>query len=50
VVAKRAGRKLCIADGCEHCFIFCVAVFFKKVNKRTIGKFRNFPIPKSQNK
>ena len=32
MVAKRAGRKLCIADGGEYCFVFCVTIFFKKVS------------------
>jgi hypothetical protein len=31
VVAKRAGGKLCTADGGEYCFVFCVAILFKKV-------------------
>ena len=34
MVAKRAGRKLCIADGGEYRFVFCFAILFKKVSPR----------------
>jgi hypothetical protein len=31
VVAKRAGWKLCIADGDQYVAVFCITVFFEKV-------------------